>query len=89
MPFVEAFDCLVTPSAPGEAPEGLDDTGSPVFNKIWTLLHMPAVNVPAGRAPSRLPFGLQVVAPRYQDALALAGAERLRQALAETGELFL
>jgi Asp-tRNA(Asn)/Glu-tRNA(Gln) amidotransferase A subunit family amidase len=85
----EGFDCLVTPSTPGEALAGLGDTGSAIFNKIWNLLHMPAVNVPAGRAANGLPFGLQVVAPRYRDGLALAGAERLRQALAEAGQLFL
>src|SRR5204863_4093507 len=30
-------DLLLTPSAAGEAPEGLGSTGNPSFNSIWTL----------------------------------------------------
>ncbi|MBI1774152.1 MAG: amidase [Proteobacteria bacterium] len=78
-------DCLVTPSTPGEAPVGLEDTGSPVFNKIWTLLHVPSVNVPAGKAANGLPFGLQVIARRCRDDVALAGAEQLRVLLRQIG----
>src|SRR4051812_35334999 len=39
-------DILLTPSAPGEAPEGLGWTGDPAFNFIWTSLHVPCVTVP-------------------------------------------
>src|SRR5262245_1125126 len=38
------YDALIVPSAPGEAPAGLDATGNPLFNRMWTLLHTPAVN---------------------------------------------
>ncbi|HET7826043.1 MAG TPA: amidase, partial [Anaeromyxobacter sp.] len=31
-------DALLTPSAIGEAPAGLESTGDPAFNRIWTLL---------------------------------------------------
>ena len=47
--FPEAMaglDVLVTPSAPGEAPAGLEWTGDPGFNLIWTSLHVPCVTVP-------------------------------------------
>ncbi len=37
----EGLDVLVTPSAPGQAPQGLDWTGDAVFNFIWTSLHVP------------------------------------------------
>ncbi|NNL84689.1 MAG: amidase, partial [Myxococcales bacterium] len=33
--FAEA-DLILTPAAPGEAPKGLDATGDPLFNRIWT-----------------------------------------------------
>jgi Asp-tRNA(Asn)/Glu-tRNA(Gln) amidotransferase A subunit family amidase len=75
------FDCIVTPSAPDEAPRGLHDTGPSTFNKMWTMLHVPCVNVPAGRGLSGLPLGLQVIAPRHRDDVALLGAEKLRAIL--------
>lgn len=81
--FFDGFDCLVTPSAPGEAPIGLSDTGPSTFNKIWTVLHVPCVNVPAGRGSNGLPFGLQVISARYRDEVALAGATQLRAVLGE------
>jgi Asp-tRNA(Asn)/Glu-tRNA(Gln) amidotransferase A subunit family amidase len=52
---------LVTASATGEAPEGLAHTGSHVFNRVWTLLHLPCVTLPAARGPLGLPVGIQLV----------------------------
>ena len=40
------FDVLLTPSAPGVAPLGLNSTGSSSFNRLWTLMGSPCVNVP-------------------------------------------
>jgi Asp-tRNA(Asn)/Glu-tRNA(Gln) amidotransferase A subunit family amidase len=83
--FVDAmapFDALLTPSAPGEAPEGLGWTGDPAFNSLWTLLHVPCVTVPAGEGPKGLPLGVQVVAAFGKDREALTWAEWLRQAAA-------
>jgi Asp-tRNA(Asn)/Glu-tRNA(Gln) amidotransferase A subunit family amidase len=68
------FDALVVPSAPGEAPEGLASTGDSVFNRVWTLLHAPCVNVPAGQGPGGLPLGVQVVGRFGEDAKVLACA---------------
>ena len=67
-------DVLLTPSAPGVAPEGLSATGDPVFNKLWTLLGTPAVNVPGLADPAVLPLGLQVVGPFGEDRSTLAAA---------------
>ena len=79
--LMDGFDAAITPPARGEAPRGLDTTGDPVFCLLWTLLGAPAVTVPAFTGPKGLPLGLQVVAPRGQDAAvlgaALAIAERL------------
>ena len=75
------LDVLVTPSAPGEAPEGLGFTGDPAFNLVWTSLHVPCVTVPAGRGPHGLPLGIQVVGPRGADAQVLAWARWVQAAL--------
>lgn len=72
-------DVLLVPSAPGAAPAGLDNTGDPVFCRIWTVLHTPTVNIPAGHAPNGMPVGLQVVGPVGSDAFTLAAAHALHQ----------
>jgi amidase len=60
-------DVLLTPSAAGEAPEGLGSTGDPSFNSIWTLAWTPCVTLPAGTGPKGLPLGIQLVGPRFRD----------------------
>jgi len=65
------LDALLTPSAPGEAPEGLESTGDPVFNRVVTLLGLPALGLPAGNGPSGLPLGIQLVGARAGDAALL------------------
>ncbi|MDB5650471.1 MAG: amidase [Hyphomicrobiales bacterium] len=62
-----AFDVLLTPSANGEAPEGIAYAGDPSFQGLWTLLHVPTISLPAGRGPNRMPVGVQMIAPRYGD----------------------
>ncbi len=79
---VAPFDALLTPSAPGEAPEGLGWTGDPAFNSLWTLLHVPCATVPAGEGPKGLPLGVQVVAAFGKDHEALTWAEWVRAAVA-------
>ena len=77
----EGVDVLLAPSAPGAAPSGLENTGDPIFCRIWTALHTPTVNIPAGHAPNGLPVGLQVVGPVAADALTLTAAHALHQLL--------
>lgn len=79
---LDGLDVLVTPSAPGEAPHGLDWTGDPAFNFIWTSLHVPCVTVPVGTGPNGLPLGIQIVGRRNDDRAVLAWAEWVRAALA-------
>jgi len=69
-----SVDALLTPSAPGEAPEGLASTGDPVFNRVVTLLGFPAISVPAGVGPAGLPLGVQLVGGPHADAALLAVA---------------
>ena len=74
-------DVLLAPSTAGAAPVGLDNTGDPVFCRIWTVLHTPTVNIPAGHAPNGMPVGLQVVGPVGADAFTLTAAHALHQSL--------
>jgi amidase len=63
--LTEAFagnEVLLTASARGEAPVGLESTGDPVFNRNWTLLHVPCVTIPFGLGPNGMPVGVQLVA---------------------------
>lgn len=75
------LDILLTPSAPGEAPLGLEWTGDASLNFIWTILHVPCVTVPAGDGPSGMPLGIQIVARRGQDREALAWARWVEAAV--------
>lgn len=72
---MEGLDVLVTPSAPGQAPKGLEWTGDPSFNFIWTSLHVPCVTVPAGVGPDGLPLGIQIVGRLGEDRAVLAWAQ--------------
>ncbi len=78
---MSGLDVLVTPSAPGEAPEGLGWTGDPVFNFIWTSLGVPCVTVPAGTGPNGLPLGIQIVGRAGADRSVLAWAAWVAAAL--------
>ncbi|MBR0671873.1 amidase [Neoroseomonas soli] len=79
---IEGFDAVLTPAAPGEAPKGLDWTGDPAFNALWTLLHGPCITVPAGTGPKGLPLGVQIAGRIGDDAAVLAWAEWVRAAIA-------
>ncbi|MDF1553810.1 MAG: amidase [Deferrisomatales bacterium] len=73
--LLAGLDALLVPSVVGEAPEGLHATGDPAFNRIWTLLHTPCVNVPASFGSQRLPVGVQLTGPPHADRTVLAVAQ--------------
>jgi Asp-tRNA(Asn)/Glu-tRNA(Gln) amidotransferase A subunit family amidase len=74
-------EVILTPSAPGATPHGLASTGEPTFNRLWTLLGTPCVNVPGLSDPTGLPRGVQVVARFGRDRFALAAAHFLERAI--------
>lgn len=82
----EPVDVLLTYSAPGPAPLA-DSTGDPRFNRLVTLLGLPAVNVPGCRTTDGLPVGLQVVAAFGDDQRALAAAAFLERLLAQSPDI--
>ena len=63
----DSVDVLLCPSAPGEAPEGVEYTGDPRFNSIWTLAGTPCVTLPVGTGDMGLPLGIQLVGLRHAD----------------------
>ena len=75
------YDVVLTPSAPGAAPHGLGSTGDPMFNRLWTLMGAPCVNV-AGLSENELPLGVQIVGRFGRDRAALEAALFLEQAIA-------
>ncbi len=73
-------DVILTPSAPGAAPHGFSATGNPMFNRLWTLMGAPCVNVP-GLSEGGLPLGVQIVGRFGRDKAALEAALFLEQAI--------
>ena len=76
-------DALLVPSDIGEAPVGLHATGDPAFNRVWTLLHTPCVNVPALCGPQGLPVGVQLIGPPHTDGAVLAAARWVEGVLSQ------
>ena len=75
------YDVILTPSAPGAAPPGLGATGNPMFNRLWTLMGTPCVNVP-GLSEDELPLGIQIVGRFGRDRAALEAALFVERAIA-------
>jgi Asp-tRNA(Asn)/Glu-tRNA(Gln) amidotransferase A subunit family amidase len=78
---------LLTLSALGEAPVGLNTTGDALFNRIWTLLGAPCVHVPSGAGPHGLPLGVQVVGAPGADLATLRCAHWIESRLRARGAL--
>jgi Asp-tRNA(Asn)/Glu-tRNA(Gln) amidotransferase A subunit family amidase len=80
--FFGPCDAILVPAAPGEAPSGLGNTGNPIFNRMWTLLGVPCVTLPARWAENGLPTGIQLVGRSRDDARLMGCAAFLERALA-------
>ena len=76
-----AFDVLMTPSAPDEAPLGYASTGASTFNRAWTLLGLPCVNVAGAVGVTGNPMGLQIIGGPRADRQCLAAADFVECAL--------
>jgi Asp-tRNA(Asn)/Glu-tRNA(Gln) amidotransferase A subunit family amidase len=71
------YDGVLTPSATGVPPLGLDFTGDPLFCRVWTLIGAPSISLPMAWTPDRLPVGVQLVGVPGSDARTLAAAAEL------------
>ena len=68
------FDVLLTPAAPGPAPEGIGATGDPVMQAPWTLADFPTITLPSGLASNGMPLGIQLSAAPFHERLLLEAA---------------
>lgn len=75
--IADKYAAVVMPSVPDEAPEGLDSTGSAIFNCIWTALHVPVVNIPGFKGEHGMPIGLSLTLPRFKDVALLNVAKEV------------
>ncbi len=66
--FLKGFDVVISLSTLGEAPLR-DNEELPDSALMWTLTHLPVVSAPVFISPDQRPFGLQIVARKYNDLL--------------------
>jgi len=66
-PLFGTVDVLLHYSSNGSAPKGSEPELNMDLNLLWTLAWLPVINVPCFTCPAKLPFGLQVIGPRYGD----------------------
>ena len=74
-------DAIITPSTSGEAIADVVSVSNSAFNRIWTLLHVPCVTIPAFEGPNGMPVGLQVVGPIGDDDRIIALAQGIAHAV--------
>ena len=78
------YDAILTPPTTGEAPAA-DSTGDPRFCSRWSLTGAPAITIPTGLGPHRLPLGLQLVAAPGDDERLLRAASWAERVLPSPG----
>ncbi|MEK9646292.1 MAG: amidase [Alphaproteobacteria bacterium] len=83
-PVFEKYDAIVTPSALGQAPVGLANTGEAIFCSLWTLCGTPEISLPLLTGADGMPLGVQLIGRRGADADLLATATALMASLAES-----
>jgi Asp-tRNA(Asn)/Glu-tRNA(Gln) amidotransferase A subunit family amidase len=73
---------ILTPSAPGAAPLGFATTGKATFNRLWTSMGTPCVNVPGIFDGAGLPLGVQIVGRFGRDHATLEAAAFVENVIA-------
>jgi Asp-tRNA(Asn)/Glu-tRNA(Gln) amidotransferase A subunit family amidase len=81
--FEQVADAIITPSARGVAPLGIEATGDPVFCSLWSLVGFPSLNLPLLANSDGLPIGVQLVGAPGRDERLLRTARALVKQLAE------
>ena len=77
------YDAILTPAVTGQAPVGLESTGSPVFCTPWSFCGMPSISLPLLQGANGLPIGVQLVSSKGDDARLLRTARWLAQTASE------
>ena len=60
-PVFESHDALLTPAAECEAAPIENPIGDSVFNRLWTILHVPCIAMTTAMSDNKLPVGIQLV----------------------------
>lgn len=81
--LLEDGDIIVFPSVMGPPPRLAQGTGSRDPQRLWTLLGMPALNLPVGQSGG-FPINLQLIARRGADRHLLESAAIVRQQLIQS-----
>ncbi len=80
--FMEEYDLIVCPAAPGPAPElGSISERDFIYTLPFSLTGQPVAVARAGASHDALPIGVQVVARMWRDDVALATAKYIETAL--------
>jgi len=72
------YDFILTAVTPGEAPLGLDSTGDPMMQELWTTLQLPTISVPCSVGPHGLPIAIQLIGQKFFDRELLELADRIQ-----------
>jgi Asp-tRNA(Asn)/Glu-tRNA(Gln) amidotransferase A subunit family amidase len=70
-------DAMITASATGEAPMGLESTGNAIFQRMWTLMGVPTISLPLLEGPNGMPIGVQLIGRKGRDADLIQVAQKL------------
>lgn len=82
----EQYDAILTPATPGEAPLGLEATGSPAFCTLWTFTGLPAISLPLMNGEAGMPLGVQLVGKKGDDERLLQTAAWLTKMVDDAAE---
>jgi Asp-tRNA(Asn)/Glu-tRNA(Gln) amidotransferase A subunit family amidase len=80
-PLFASFEAILTPAAASEAPEGLHGPSDLLFQRLWTVLHLPAITLPGLTGERGLPIGVQLVGRRGGDGALIETARWAEAAL--------
>jgi Asp-tRNA(Asn)/Glu-tRNA(Gln) amidotransferase A subunit family amidase len=62
-----------------------ESTGDPAFQSRWSLIGWPSISLPSGISSDGLPFAVQLVARRLDEATLLRAARRVEEVLGFSG----
>lgn len=77
--YFDHYDAILCPAALGAAPKGLESTGDPIMQTVWTFAGLPAVSLPMLRLSNGMPLGVQAVGAYKNDARLLRSVRWLMQ----------
>jgi Asp-tRNA(Asn)/Glu-tRNA(Gln) amidotransferase A subunit family amidase len=77
--YFDRYDAILCPAALGGAPTGLESTGDPIMQTVWTFAGLPAISLPMLRLSNGMPLGVQAVGAYKNDARLLRSVRWLMQ----------